>query len=137
MSLLIAVAAVLLALSIVASGALGASGGIGTDAGSGGDPPAAGGGNSTPGKYKRLWTRVDGSQKRWARATSRCESGGDPDAIGSGGRYRGAFQFARSTWRTSPKSPGGDPIDFSYKTQAVVAVALKLRDGRRHWPVCG
>jgi hypothetical protein len=51
--------------------------------------------------------------------------------------YRGAFQFMKSTWRTSPKSPGGDPIRFTYKTQAVVAVHLKKRAGTSPWPVCG
>ena len=51
--------------------------------------------------------------------------------------YRGAFQFMKSTWRVSPKSPGGDPIAYNYKTQAVVAVALKNQDGAGHWPTCG
>ena len=53
------------------------------------------------------------------------------------GAYRGAFQFMRSTWRRAPKSPGGDPIAYNYKTQAVVAVALKRTEGRGHWPTCG
>ena len=57
-------------------------------------------------------------------------------AVG-GGRYRGAFQFMRSTWKNSPRSPGGDPIAYPYRTQAVVAVLLKRRDGAGHWPVCG
>ena len=76
-------------------------------------------------------------QRRWAHRTSECESGGNPRAIGGGGLYRGAFQFLKSTWRSSPKSPGGDPIAYSYRTQAVVAVLLKRRDGAGHWPVCG
>ena len=88
-------------------------------------------------KYSRLWDRVSRGEKRWARKTSECESGRDPNAIGSGGLYRGAFQFMRSTWKSSPKSPGGDPIDYPYRTQAVVAVMLKRRDGAGHWPVCG
>lgn len=88
-------------------------------------------------KYDRLWERVSYRDRRWARRTAECESGGDPDAIGSGGRYRGAFQFMRSTWKTAPKSPGGDPIAYPYRTQAVVAIALKNRDGAHHWPVCG
>lgn len=89
-------------------------------------------------RYARIWRqRVTGSEKRWARRTSECESGGNPRAIGGGGRYRGAFQFMKATWRTSPKSPGGDPIRYSYRTQAVVAVMLKRRDGAGHWPVCG
>lgn len=88
-------------------------------------------------RYRRLWNRVGRRDRRWARRTSRCESGRDPKAIGGGGRYRGAFQFMRSTWRAAPKSPGGDPIAYNYKTQAVVAVALKRQDGRHHWPHCG
>jgi hypothetical protein len=88
-------------------------------------------------KYRRIWRKVPNRQKRWAKRTARCESGGDPRAIGGGGKYRGAFQFLRSTWRASPRSPGGDPIRFNYRTQAVVAVALKRRDGAHHWPVCG
>jgi hypothetical protein len=88
-------------------------------------------------RYLRLWDAVSPRDKRWARSTSECESGGDPNAIGGGGAYRGAFQFMKSTWRRSPKSPGGDPIDYPYRTQAVVAVALKNRDGAGHWPNCG
>jgi soluble lytic murein transglycosylase-like protein len=88
-------------------------------------------------KYVRLWDKVSRRDRRWARSTSKCESGRDPKAIGGGGRYRGAFQFMKSTWRHSPKSPGGDPIEYPYRTQAVVAVALKNRDGAGHWPNCG
>ena len=91
-----------------------------------GDPSGSRGSES---KYERLWDKVSTRDKRWAKKTAECESGGDPKAIGGGGMYRGAFQFLKSTWRTSPKSPGGDPIDYSYKTQAVVAVELKHRDG--------
>ena len=75
--------------------------------------------------------------RRWANRTSECESGRNPRAIGGGGLYRGAFQFMKATWRSSPKSPGGDPVRFSYRTQAVVAVLLMKRDGPGHWPVCG
>jgi hypothetical protein len=121
-------------LGLTAAPAL-AGGGVSAD----GDPttntaPADGG---TSSKYERLWDRVSNKNKRWASRTAECESGKDPDAIGGGGRYRGAFQFMKATWRTSPKSPGGDPIAYDYKTQAVVAVALMRRDGDGHWPVCG
>jgi hypothetical protein len=88
-------------------------------------------------KYERLWDKVSRRDRRWARGTAECESGKDPNAIGGGGQYRGAFQFLKSTWRHSPKSPGGDPIDYTYRTQAVVAVALKRQDGTGHWPNCG
>ena len=95
-----------------------------------------------PGTHKRTLDRqfehrVSKKNKRWAKRVARCESGGDPNAIGGGGTYRGAFQFMRSTWRTSPRSPGGDPIDYSYKTQAFVAVRLKMRSGGSPWPSCG
>jgi hypothetical protein len=95
-----------------------------------------------PGTHKRTYDRVfkhnvSKKNKKWAKRVARCESGGNPNALGAGGRYRGAFQFSRSTWRTSPRSPGGDPIDYSYKTQAFVAVRLKARSGRAPWPNCG
>jgi hypothetical protein len=87
--------------------------------------------------YDRVYERrVSKKNKRWAKRVARCESGGNPNAIGGGGRYRGAFQFLRSTWRTAPRSPGGDPVDYSYKTQAFVAVRLKARLGGSPWPNC-
>lgn len=87
--------------------------------------------------YDGLWRRkVSPKNKRWARRVSECESGRDPNALGAGGTYRGAFQFSRSTWAAAPRSPGGDPIRFSYRTQAFVAVRLKTRDGKGHWPNC-
>jgi hypothetical protein len=130
--LVVAIAAIALAAP---SGASAASGGISA----GGDTSRDSGGsnNRTSNKYNRIWDRTSRRQKRWARSTSECESGRDPKAIGGGGRYRGAFQFMKATWRSSPKSPGGDPIKYTYRTQAVVAVALKKRDGAGHWPVCG
>jgi hypothetical protein len=136
LALTIALAACLAAVSLCSAQALAGSGGTGPD---GADDGAKASSEPTANtsKYNRLWDRTSQRQKRWASRTAECESGKDPNAIGGGGRYRGAFQFMKSTWRTSPKSPGGDPIDYSYKTQAVVAVALKKRDGAGHWPVCG
>jgi hypothetical protein len=125
--------ALALALGSVAIGSAGASsGGVGSISSS--PAPAAERGD---GKYARLWSRVPPRERRWARRTAECESGGNPKAIGGGGRYRGAFQFMRATWKRSPRSPGGDPIAYPYRTQAVVAVLLKRRDGAGHWPVCG
>jgi Transglycosylase-like domain len=134
-SLTIRVVAVLvaaLAALALAASAGASSGGVSADGGSDGDSST-----KTQGKYQRLWSETSHRDKRWARKTSECESGRDPKAIGGGGKYRGAFQFMKSTWRHSPKSPGGDPIDYTYRTQAVVAVALKHRDGSGHWPNCG
>jgi hypothetical protein len=104
-------------------------------ASSGGTSTTTSGGGGD--RYQRLWDNVSRRNKRWASHTAKCESGKDPNAIGGGGLYRGAFQFMKSTWRGAPKSPGGDPIKYSYRTQAVVAVYLKKRDGTGHWPNCG
>ena len=109
------------------------SGGVGTAQDGDGSQTS----NRELAKYDRLWDRVSVRDRRWARKTAECESGRDPNAIGGGGIYRGAFQFMRSTWANAPKSPGGDPINYRYRTQAVVAIALKNRDGAQHWPVCG
>jgi len=87
--------------------------------------------------YDGLWKReVSPENKRWARRVSECESGRNPDILGAGGRYRGAFQFSEGTWKNAPQSPGGDPIAYSYRTQAFVAVRLRGRDGDGHWPNC-
>jgi soluble lytic murein transglycosylase-like protein len=111
------------------------SGGVATSsAGAEGEQPSSG---SRASKYARLWERTSRGDRRWAHKTAQCESGGDPDALGSGGLYRGAFQFMKSTWKSAPRSPGGDPIDYSYRTQAVVAIALMHADGAGHWPNCG
>jgi hypothetical protein len=123
-----------LGLVVGAQASTSGSGGIGTTTASGGATQTA---ERVGTRYDRIWDKTSVRDKRWAHATSECESGGDPDAIGGGGLYRGAFQFMRSTWKASPKSPGGDPISYPYRTQAVVAVLLKNRDGASHWPVCG
>ncbi len=132
----------LIAAAIVATVALGAStagaatsGGITIGGGTGGSDDKSS--SASDARYERLWGKVNKRNRRWARTTAVCESGKDPEAVGGGGKYRGAFQFLKSTWRRAPKSPGGDPVRFPYKTQAVVAVALKQRDGAQHWPNCG
>ena len=112
------------------SSAVASSGGVSASSGGTG----SGSGDS---KYKRLWHKTSRHNKHWANKTAECESGKDPNAIGGGGQYRGAFQFMKSSWKHAPKTPGGDPIDYGYKTQAVVAVALKKHMGTKPWPVCG
>lgn len=87
--------------------------------------------------YDGLWRRrVSPDNKRWARRVATCESGRNPDILGADGLYRGAFQFSEGTWKNAPQSPGGDPIAYSYRTQAFVAVRLRTRDGDGHWPSC-
>jgi hypothetical protein len=117
------------------SGGVGAGGSPATAPASGSE--TGGASNATPTKYERLWTRVTPSERRWAAKVSYCETGRDPDATALGGEYRGAFMFTWDAWRTSPKTPGGDPIDYSYRTQAVVAVMLMREVGTGPWPVCG
>lgn len=135
--LALAAAAAAFVILSLASPALAGSGGVSTDGNSGGAKLTKKQSAASKARYKRLWNKVGSRDRRWARRTSACESGGNPKAIGGRGRYRGAFQFMKATWRVAPKSPGGDPIVFTYRTQAVVAVALKRRDGRGHWPSCG
>ena len=134
-------AALTLALGVTSAVAGPGSGGVSYGSGSDAQPSGSGrsdrADNRTPSKYERLWDKVSPDDRDWARKVSWCESGRDPDALGLGGQYRGAFMFTRDAWKTSPKTPGGDPIDYSYRTQAVVAVALKERDGTGPWPVCG
>ena len=125
-----AVGLALIAMIAAAASAHASSGGVGA-----GD----GGGTSTAGsaRYSRLWDGFSAKEHRWAHKTSDCESGGDAQAIGGHGEYRGAFQFTRPTWRHARKSPGGDPVRYVWRTQAVVAVVLKHHEGTKPWPVCG
>lgn len=102
-----------------------------------GELPTLPPGSLTPAKYLALWAQVSPADKAWAKRVSYCESGGDPTTLGLGGSYRGAFQFTPNAWRIAPNSPGGDPIDYSWMTQAVVAVSLKHAMGTGPWPVCG
>jgi transglycosylase-like protein len=138
--LLIALSAALAALaisSIAMAGVADARGGgtpVGDDNPTSAPAPAP---TANEAKYAHIWAKTPVADKRWAKSTSTCESGGNPRAIGGGGVYRGAFQFTKSTWRTSPKSPGGDPIAYTFETQAVVAVLLMHREGTKPWPVCG
>ena len=120
----------MLAASIAPAGASSGSGGISTGDDSGTEEAPA-----QAAKYERLWDNVSRRDRRWARSTAECESVAT-QAIG-GGAGTAAPSSSSSTWRNSPKSPGGDPIEFRYRTQAVVAVELKRRDGPHHWPVCG
>jgi hypothetical protein len=131
--LLAAMAALAILLGVLAASDAGASsGGVGP-----GGTSARTTSSGTAPRYLRLYRRTTTREKRWARRTAECESGGNPRAIGGGGAYRGAFQFLRSSWNNAPKSPGGDPIRYTYRTQAVVAIHLKRQMGTKPWPVCG
>jgi len=71
-----------------------------------------------------------------------CESGGNYAALSPGGAYRGAYQFATSTWRSVagrhfPKWKDYDPAAAPGLVQDAMARALYLEQGRRPWPICG
>jgi hypothetical protein len=66
---------------------------------------------------------------------AQCESGGDPTAVSSSGRFRGKYQFTRSTWRSMGGS--GDPAQASEAEQDQRALALYQARGTAPWPVCG
>ena len=93
--------------------------------------------DADPGEVHRALGADDPRGQGLGRKVSFCESRHDPNVLGLGGEYRGAFQFTMDAWRISPNSPGGDPIDYSYKVQAVVAVSLMHEMGTGPWPVCG
>jgi hypothetical protein len=127
-ALLVAIGALLVAAVSAQAG----SGGIDVTGSTGG-----GSGTVDQGRYTRIWQSYSAADHRWAHKTSYCESGENPRAVALGGSYRGAFMFTRPAWKGAPKSPGGDPIKYSWRTQAVVAVALKHQLGTKPWPVCG
>ena len=71
---------------------------------------------------------------RVLRRIAECESGGDPTAVSPGGRYRGKYQFTRSTWRALGGS--GDPAGAAEATQDRLALKLYRRSGTDPWPSC-
>ena len=65
-----------------------------------------------------------------------CESGGDPEAVSPSGRYRGKYQFLRSTWKVWG-GRGDDPAEASEAHQDRVALRLYRARGAAPWPSCG
>ena len=65
-----------------------------------------------------------------------CESGGDPEAVSPSGRYRGKYQFTRSTWKEWG-GRGEDPAEASEAHQDRVALRLYRARGTQPWPTCG
>jgi hypothetical protein len=79
--------------------------------------------------------------ERWA-ALRECESGGDYTITNPSGKYRGAYQFDRSTWnsvaeRHAPGLVGADPAAAAPADQDAMARALYSERGARPWPHCG
>jgi hypothetical protein len=69
-------------------------------------------------------------------AIAQCESGGDPTAVSPSGRYRGKYQFQRSTW-SAWDGRGSDPAEASEAHQDRVALRLYRARGTAPWPNCG
>jgi peptidoglycan hydrolase-like protein with peptidoglycan-binding domain len=66
---------------------------------------------------------------------ARCESGGDPAAVSADGRYRGKYQFSRSTWEALGGT--GDPAAAPEAVQDAMAAKLLAQRGTSPWPHCG
>lgn len=79
--------------------------------------------------------------EKWA-ALRECESGGDYTITNPSGKYRGAYQFDRSTWNSVAERHdlslvGVDPAAASPADQDAMAMALYSERGARPWPHCG
>jgi hypothetical protein len=68
-------------------------------------------------------------------ALRRCESGGNYARADSTGMFRGAYQFAVSTWYSM--GGHGDPADAPPSEQDYRAQLLYDALGAKPWPVCG
>ena len=69
------------------------------------------------------------------RRIAECESGGNPRAVSADGRYRGKYQFTRSTWKEYG-GRGDDPAEASEAHQDRVALRLYRARGSAPWPAC-
>jgi Transglycosylase-like domain/Putative peptidoglycan binding domain len=78
--------------------------------------------------------RAAGGDTSTLQRIAECESGGDPTAVSPDGRYRGKYQFSRSTWRSLGGS--GDPAAAPEAEQDERAALLMQRQGPSAWPTC-
>jgi hypothetical protein len=72
---------------------------------------------------------------RVLRLIAECESGGNPRAVSADGRYRGKYQFLRSTWKRLGGK--GDPAKASEYRQDRLALKLYRESGVEPWGACG
>jgi hypothetical protein len=77
---------------------------------------------------------ISGSAAATLQQIAQCESGGNPSAISAGGRYRGKYQFDRTTWRALGGS--GDPAAAPESVQDRLAAKLLATRGTTPWPNC-
>ena len=81
------------------------------------------------------------SPSQW-EALRQCESNGNYAITSPSGKYRGAYQFDRSTWnsvaeRYAPNLVDVDPAAASPADQDGMAFALYAERGASPWPHCG
>lgn len=81
------------------------------------------------------------SPSQW-EALRQCESNGNYAITNPSGKYRGAYQFDRSTWnsvaeRYAPNLVGVDPAAALPADQDGMAFALYTERGASPWPHCG
>ena len=86
-------------------------------------------------------TRDELSNEELARLRH-CESRDNYDVVSANGRFRGAYQFHRTTWdavaeRHFPWLIGIDPAAADPWWQDAMARALWSERGKQPWPVCG
>lgn len=79
--------------------------------------------------------------EQWHRLRQ-CESSNYYQSSSAGGRFRGAYQFAPSTWdwvaaQVAPQLVGVDPDEASPGDQDNMALNLYHMRGASQWPVCG
>jgi len=86
-------------------------------------------------------THLTGDQLRRLR---NCESTNNYSAVSRNGKYRGAYQFNRSTWNSVagsengyPEMIGVDPATAPPQAQDAMADLLYSQRGRSPWPICG
>ena len=86
-------------------------------------------------------TTTGPTEEQW-EALRQCESTGNYRAISPGGRYRGTYQFSRSTWDWVAPQVGADhlvgvdPAEAAPADQDRMALALWEMNGWAPWPAC-
>lgn len=83
----------------------------------------------------RVKAAVAGDLAPTLKRIADCESGGDPAAVSPDGRFRGKYQFLRSTWKAHGGK--GDPAKAPEAEQDRIAAELFKAQGAKPWPNCG
>ena len=89
----------------------------------------------------RKATSGEPTAEQWHRLRL-CESSNNYQLTSAGGRFRGAYQFAQSTWdwvaaQVAPQLVGVDPVEAAPSDQDNLALNLYHMRGAGQWPACG